>query len=124
MKKDIVSRQDIEALVNAFYVKVKSDNLIGFYFKDVVKVDWEKHLPIMIDFWENVLFYTGNYSGNPMESHRKVHELHPLTMKHFSRWNHLFSETVDEMFEGKNAELIKEKAQNIATVIQVKLFNS
>ena len=75
MKKDITSRKDIELLVDEFYNKIKKDEQIGFIFTDIAKVNWEKHLPIMYDFFENMLFYTGSYTGNPMELHKHVNRL-------------------------------------------------
>jgi hemoglobin len=59
-KKDIIDRTDIENLVNRFYDKVKKDDLIGFIFNDVAKLDWEKHLPTMYDFWEGIIFFRGH----------------------------------------------------------------
>ena len=67
MKTDIRNRKDIEKLINAFYDKVKVDEVIGYFFNDVAKVNWEIHLPKMYDFWENILFYTANFEGNPMD---------------------------------------------------------
>ena len=64
MKKDIKTREDIELLVISFYDKVKADDTIGYIFNDVAKVNWEKHLPVMFDFWENILFFTGGYLGS------------------------------------------------------------
>lgn len=122
MKKDIENRKDIELLVDAFYEKVKKDPVIGKFFTEVVKVNWEKHLPVMYKFWENVVFYTGNYAGNPMQSHFALHGKSPLSMDDFNQWNKLFNETVDEMFEGMNATNIKQRAQNISTVMQIKIF--
>lgn len=122
MKKDIVNRKDIEKLVNLFYDKVKQDKVISHFFTEVVNVDWEKHLPIMYRFWENVLFYTGNYNGNPMQQHLAIHAKHPFGIKDFTQWTKLFNETVDELFEGENAELIKQRAQSISTIMQIKMF--
>lgn len=122
MKKKLSTRKDIELLVDKFYDKVKQDKVISHFFSDVVKVDWSKHLPIMYRFWENVLFHTGNYSGNPMQQHLEVHARHPMTIKDFTQWTKLFNETVDELFEGENAEIIKERAQNISTIMQIKMF--
>jgi len=123
MKKDIESRSDIELLVKSFYEKVKTDPVIGSIFTDIARVDWEKHLPVMFDFWENTIFYTGSYSGNPMKSHQNLNKLFPLTKEHFSRWNQLFASTVDELFEGDKAVLAKQRAISISTVMQLKLFN-
>ena len=121
MNRDIENREDIEQLINAFYDKVKKDDVIGFIFNDVAKVNWEKHLPVMYDFWENIIFFTNKYSGNPMIVHTHLSQRAPLTKQHFERWLKLFSGTVDELFEGKRATLTKEKAQGIATIMQVKI---
>ncbi len=122
MKNDITSRKDIEILVDEFYSKVKQDEQIGFIFSDIAMVNWEKHLPVMYDFFENMLFYTGSYTGNPMELHKHVNRLFPLTEEHFRQWNHLFSTTVDELFEGTTANLVKQRAKSIAAVMQIKIL--
>jgi hemoglobin len=121
MNHDIKNRQDIEQLINTFYDKVKKDDLIGFIFNDVAKVNWKKHLPVMYDFWQNIIFYTNNYNGNPMMVHMHLSQRTPLTKEHFERWMQLFRQTVDELFEGEKAMLAKEKANSIATIMQVKI---
>ena len=123
MKTDIRNRADLELLINAFYHKVKSDQVIGFYFSEVVNVNWDSHLPKMYDFWENILFYRGVYSGNPMEKHVQIHQKQPMNQKHFNQWTMLFTETVDELFEGEKAETIKQRAISIATVMLIKVIS-
>ncbi|MBL7703625.1 MAG: group III truncated hemoglobin [Ferruginibacter sp.] len=123
MKNDINSRKDIESLVDLFYSKVKKDGQIGFIFSDIARVNWEKHLPIMYSFFENMLFYTGSYTGNPMELHKHINRLFPLTEAHFKQWNLLFCTAVDELFEGKTADLVKQRAKSISTVMQIKIIN-
>ena len=120
-KRDIQDRSDIEKMVILFYEKVKQDDLIGYIFNELVKVDWDKHLPVMYDFWEGVIFFTGGYTGNPMITHRKLNHVVNLTPEHFKRWLKLFLATVDENFEGDKAELAKQRAQSIATVMQLKI---
>jgi hemoglobin len=61
----------------------------------------------MYDFWENVLFYTGGYAGNPMEKHRHALLQFNLSHEHFERWVHLFTAVVNELYKGKNAKLIR-----------------
>ena len=122
MKKDILTREDIEILVNKFYGKIKKDELIGYIFTDIRHVNWEKHLPVMYDFFENMLFFTGSYTGNPMEVHKHLSRLFPLTPAHFTRWILLFNTSVDELFEGKTAELVKQRAKNISTIMQIKII--
>jgi len=123
MKKDIRTREDIELLINQFYEKVKSDPVIGYIFTDVVKVNWNKHLPVMYSFWENTIFFTGGYSGNPMEIHKRLNQRVPLKAEFFERWTALFTDTVDELFAGEKSSLAKERAVSIAVVMQIKIRN-
>ncbi|MGB4771814.1 MAG: group III truncated hemoglobin [Chitinophagaceae bacterium] len=122
VKTDIQSRADVEQLVNRFYDKVKSDTTIGYIFNDLVKVNWETHLPVMYDFWESVIFFTGTYTGNPMITHRKLHQIAHLTAEHFKTWLAIFTSTVDEMFTGEKAELAKQRAMSMAMVMQLKIY--
>jgi hemoglobin len=121
---DISTREDIVRLVDSFYEKVKHDELIGSLFTTVFNVNWGRHLPVMYDFWQNMLFYTGSYSGNPLESHRRLHQVFPLKEEHFNRWVVLFTETVDELFKGERALLAKQRALSIATVMKIKILNT
>jgi len=118
-EQDITGRNEIEFLVNTFYEKVIKDKGLSTMFAEV---HWEAHLPVMYDFWENVMFHTGNYSGNPMVKHYMVHQKHPLTKQHFEMWLTLFEETVDEYFSGPNAVMIKERAKSIATIMEMKII--
>ncbi len=120
MKTDIKNRKDVELLVNTFYSKVKEDDVIGFFFNDVAKIDWNHHLPRMYDFWENILFFTGNYNGSPMVIHKELHQKHPMNEAHFTHWLNVFCATVDELFSGEKADCIKERATNIANVLKYK----
>ena len=61
MKEDIKNRKDIELLVNKFYEKIKIDKSIGPFFLETTNKNLTKHLSTMYDFWENILFFTGNY---------------------------------------------------------------
>ncbi|WP_310559799.1 group III truncated hemoglobin [Flavobacterium sp.] len=123
MNVDIKNRTDIETLINAFYDKIKSDAVIGYFFNDVAKVNWEDHLPRMYDFWENILFSTGNFSGNPMFKHKELHEKSAMTQEHFKHWIVVFKLTVDELFTGVKAEEIKERATNIASAMMYKTLS-
>jgi len=123
MKKDIDTKNDIRVLIDRFYDKVRVDETIGYFFNEVAAVDFEKHLPIMYEFWENILFHTGSYTGNPMKTHQQLHQLSPLNSAHFNKWIEIFKDTVDELYEGQNAELIKQRAMSIATTMQLKILH-
>ena len=121
MKQDITNKAAIEKVVSQFYAKVKTDPLIGVFFTKVVPINWEKHLPLMCSFWENVLFYTGEYEGNVLETHRKVNQKLPTENIHFERWLQLFDETVDALYAGPNAEKMKERSKSIAAIMMAKM---
>jgi hemoglobin len=123
MKKDIETIDDIKILINHFYKQAIEDPVIGYIFTTSIKVNWEKHLTVMYSFWENTIFYTGSYTGNPMMIHQRIHQIVHLTTQHFDRWTALFSSTVDNHFEGEKAELAKQRALSIATVMKIKLLN-
>lgn len=120
MKTDIKDRADIEQLVAIFYGKIKEDASISYFFNEVAKVNWEEHLPKMCDFFENILFFSGNYDGNPMVAHEDLHKKSEVKGEHFNHWNALFDATVDELFEGKKAEEIKQRSVNIAAAMMQK----
>ena len=123
MKTDIRNRKDIEKIVNAFYDKVKNDEAIGYLFTDVAHVNWELHLPKMYDFWEVILFGTGHFKGNPMFVHKELHSKSPMNSEHFAHWFDLFQNTVDDLYQGKNAEEIKYSASNIAQTMMYKVLS-
>lgn len=122
MKHDIVDRKDLDKLMHVFYETAMKDDLIGHYFNEVIQLDLVVHLPVIVDFWENVLFNSNSYSGNPMAVHKHIHHLSPFKSEHFDRWVNIFQKTVDELFEGDNSERIKQRALSIATVMKVKLI--
>ncbi|MBP1222997.1 group III truncated hemoglobin [Flavobacterium sp. 1355] len=122
IKTDIKNRQDIKILVDAFYGKVQTDPIIGYLFTKVANVNWEKHLPIMYDFWDNILFHSGNFEGNPMMKHRVLNQKSPLTETHFKHWNKLWKKTVDDLFEGTKASEVKIRAQSISKMMMNKVI--
>lgn len=125
MKKDIENKEDIALLINHFYSKVVKDEVIGTFFTEVAPVNWEKHLPIMIGFWEFILFSTPNaYMGSVMSPHIHLNELKKLEPMHFERWLLLFSNAVDELFDGLKAEDAKLAARNIGATIKYKIGGS
>lgn len=119
IKKDISNTEDIESLVYSFYDKLKKNEKLSRHF---THVNWEHHIPVMCRFWENTLFYTGNYSGNPMEVHKKMHARERFTEEDFSIWIKLFNETLDELFTGEKTELARTRALGIATVMRIKIL--
>lgn len=119
--KNLETREDIELLVNTFYKKIQTDETIGFFFNEVAKVNWENHLPKMYQFWETLLFGQISYKGNPMAVHFPINEIVPIEQKHFEHWLKIWTETVDELFNGERADLAIYKAKNISQLMAFKM---
>jgi hemoglobin len=117
---DIESRTDIDLLMRVFYQRALEDDVIGHIF-DIAGLDLEKHLPVIGDFWETLLFTTGSYAKhgrNPLAIHKELDLRVPLKREHFERWLQIFRKSVDEEFEGVRADFIKSRAEAIAERMQ------
>ncbi len=90
------------------------DSLLAPVF---ARVDWPHHLPIMYNFWSSVLLGDRSYSGNPLAKHMNL----KIEKEHFTRWLELFTATVDEYFEGFNANEAKNRARTVADLFQFKM---
>ena len=122
--KDITIREDIENLVQEFYQKLIKDDLIGFFFTDIAKIDLHKHLPKMYDFWESILLGNPVYEGSPMAKHFPLNNVAAMQEKHFARWLQVWEETVRENHTGQNAETAIARAINIARIMHHKMVNA
>ncbi len=111
MKTDIETREDLVFLLGKFYETATKDAEIGHHFAEL---DLAAHLPIIVNFWEKVLFGKPVYFGNPLFIHQKLNEISPLKPEHFGRWIEIFSHTIDKLFAGKTAENAKLRADTIA----------
>jgi len=118
---DISGRTDIYILVKQFYTKLFKDKLLKPFFVDLdTDKKLEMHLTILVDFWQQQLFYTGTYGRNALQPHLKLNKKIPFKKEHFERWLLLFNKTIDENFNGLKSHQAKVKAQSIATVMQIK----
>lgn len=124
MKRLIKGREDIEFLVDEFYRKVKKDEIIGYIFNEVINFSWDVHIPIMVNFWDSILFDKGTYKGNVMMQHIELNKKSPLKPEHFEQWKKLFFETLDENFEGEKVEEAKKRADSMAALMMYKIDQS
>ena len=119
--EDIQSKEDLVVLVNTFYERVRKDTLLGPIFNTVIGDDWSQHLPTMYSFWNTVLFGAADYKGQAIGVHIAIDKQMPLEPKHFEAWISYWRDTVDQLFEGPNARLVKEKAYTMLQLIQYKV---
>lgn len=123
-QKDISSRKDIELFIRSFYEKVIADETIGIVFTEIVKMDWDHHIPLITDFWETILLDNPVYKNNAMEVHYHINKLFPLQKIHFDAWLHLFNVTLSEMYQGPVADMALKRAAGIAGLMEFKMKQS
>lgn len=124
MKKDISNRTEIDQLMRHFYDKLLSDEIMAPIFVKVVEKGLDHHFSILVDFWDNILFYTGAYKNNAMVKHVELNNWFPLEKVHFEKWLGHFSDSVDELFQGEKAELAKSRAKQIAILMEMKILDN
>ena len=119
MKYDIETREDVELLIDTFYDKIKEDDTIGYFFSEVAAVNWDKHLPIMYDFWSSILINEGRYQGGLIMKHILLDQKSRIEAHHLERWQFLFNQTLDELFEG---EVVEDARNRVESMGQLMLF--
>ncbi|OZC02442.1 group III truncated hemoglobin [Rubricoccus marinus] len=112
---DLQTEDDVRSVVLAFYRGMETDLVLGPYFAGL---DWDAHLPRMVSFWSSSVFQTGAYRGRPFAPHARMPG---LSREHFAHWVRRFHRTVDDLFAGAQADLLKARAEQIAGVFQGKL---
>jgi len=117
MKKDIENLDDVKLLVNEFYGKVRQNELLQPIFDGVIQDRWPEHLDKMYRFWETILLDERTYYGAPFPPHALL----PVGIEHFNTWLSLFYETVDEYFDGINADKAKGQGQRMAQIFHHKI---
>lgn len=111
---DLDSEVQIAEMVRRFYSDVAQDDLLGPVFESVARVNWSDHLPKLTRFWCRVLLQDGDYHGNPLRAHERIHSRSPFTDAHFERWLSLFRDAVETGWDGSNARYAVEFAGRVA----------
>ncbi|MFT5166176.1 MAG: hemoglobin [Saprospiraceae bacterium] len=124
MKKDIETRTDIEFLIWDFYKQLKTDETIGFIFTEVLQLDFDKHIPVICDFWESVLLHNPVYQGNVMHKHIDLDKKVKLLPEHFDRWMELFLGITNQHFEGEVTDELIKRVNLIKPLMQFKVESS
>jgi len=115
---DIKSREDLRLLVEKFFNKARKDEHLGSVFASAVDDDhWPQHFERVTDFWNSALFDANSYRGSTFSKHADL----PIEKKHFDRWLHLFSETVNEYFSGPMAEDCIKRAITMGLLFESKI---
>ncbi len=116
-KQKILEIADIQLMVNTFYDKVRKDELLAPVFEERIGGKWAQHLEKMYKFWQTVLLQEHTYFGSPFTPHALL----PVNHQHFSKWIDLFTETIDELFDGDVAIEAKWRAAKMAEMFEYKI---
>ena len=115
--KDILTLEEIKLLVDAFYDKVRQDELLAPIFNERIQDRWPQHLEKMYAFWQTVLLHQQAYQGSPFPPHAQL----SINRQHFEKWLELFTSTVDSLFAGEKAGEAKWRARKMAEMFQSKI---
>lgn len=124
-KKDLETREDIGWLVDTFYEQVRADEQLGPIFNQII-TDWPTHLEKITLFWDQVLFNTRLYDGNPMKAHIEVDKKvdYSIDPTHFGTWLFYWINIINENFAGPRADLLKDRARKMQTSLYLQIFKN
>ncbi len=114
VKRDLDSREQIAAFVDAFYARLLEDPVLAPLFTDVAAVDLDVHKPHIVDYWCKLLLKDSRYQRHTMNIHRRLHGKRALTEADFQRWVGFFRAAVDGAWAGEKADRAKHIARTIA----------
>lgn len=116
-RHDILDINDVRRLVDTFYHKVRTDEILAPIFNGRIGDRWPEHLEKMYRFWQTVLLQEHTYFGAPFPPHAKL----PVEHLHFERWLELFHGTVNTLFVGEKAEEAKWRGNRMAEMFELKI---
>ena len=119
-----VSEAQIDAVVAAFYAKVRGDAVLGPIFFESLTRDgaiWRAHEDKIARFWRNALLRQPVYAGNPMLVHSGISAVKPA---HFAIWLQLFDDVLAELLPGAIASSWSRLAHRIGRGLSMGLKQS
>ena len=63
-REELATRADVDRLLRTFYERALVDPLLAPVFETLAVVGLDEHLPVVGDFWEQILFRTVRYQGH------------------------------------------------------------
>jgi len=111
------SEGQISHLVELFYSRVQTDDLIGPVFDQFVR-NWDHHHDTLKNFWCSQLLGAGTYQGNGFVAHQRL----PLEEEHFDRWLALWEQAATEVLPADLAQRAIGRARHMAHHYKVGLL--
>ncbi|MCG8393076.1 MAG: group III truncated hemoglobin [Pseudomonadales bacterium] len=110
---DLDCREHIDAMVHGFYRRLLDDPVMAPLFLDVARVDLERHLPVICQYWHKMLLGERGYQRHMMEKHRALDDREPLTGDHHERWLGHFMANLEGRFAGPYTDRARHIAQRV-----------
>ena len=117
MKNDIATLKDIKFLVDTFYASVQQDTFLSPIFNARLSGRWEMHHRKLYRFWHTVMLLRPDYFGNPVPIHFDMN----IDERHFDEWLKIWTETIDDNFEGLIAERAKLRGKTMGSAFLAKI---
>ncbi len=115
-----LTEEQIAALLDLFYTRVRADAELGPVFARAIGEDeWPAHIANIQDFWSAVMLKSGRYKGNPLQVHKEVAGISPAL---FGRWLALFDEACRDVLPPELAVEMHGRAVQIAESLKAGLF--
>lgn len=114
-----LDEEGLQALVDAFYARIRADAELGPIFNDAIH-DWPEHLGKLTAFWSSVMLTSGRYKGQPVPAHMKHRDR--ITPALFTRWLALWADTTNDLMPPVGAAALQAKAARIAESLQLAMF--
>jgi hemoglobin len=108
---ETVTREQLQALVQAFYRDLGADETLAPIFVNVLGPDWRLHLERIVEFWCTALLGSRSYRGNMFDKHMRIKGVRP---EHFARWLALWQQHTASRFGPAEAAELQRMARRIA----------
>jgi len=118
--RDIATDNDVGVIVRSFYRAAIPDELLGPVFERF-GVDWSRHIPKLVRYWEHVLLRRPGSGVNTISAHGDVQRIAPFGAAHIDRWVELWDDTVDALYAGPVAEQAKTRARQVGRALRSRL---
>lgn len=114
------TEEQIAALLDLFYARVRADAELGPVFARAIGEDeWPAHIANIQDFWSAVMLKSRRYKGNPLQVHKEVEGISPEL---FTRWLALFDAACRDVLPPELAVEMHGRAVQIADSLKAGLF--
>jgi hemoglobin len=108
---ETVTREQLQALVQAFYGDIGADETLAPIFVNVLGPDWSPHLERIVEFWGTALLGSRSYRGNMFDKHMRIQG---VGREHFVRWLALWQQHTAARFGPADATELQRVARRIA----------